>query len=384
MNRRVSERGGMIRQHPARGLWEARYTAADGRRRSLYAKTRREAQERLRAALSDKDRGIRPTDGRLTVSTYLEDWLTGSVAIRNRPRTAASYRETVERYIAPAIGRIPLAKLTPEHVARMLADLTAMQTKRGRLSVSTVRYCHAVLRIALGRALKSGKVARNVATLVDPPGKVERELAPMTADEVVRFLDAVQGERLRALYIAAIGTGLRQGELLGLRWSDVDLDTGWLTVRHSLQITTRTLAEPKTERSRRRLLLPGEVRDSLRDHRRRQLEERLVAGSSWVEGDFVFATRQGRPLMARNVLRAFHGHLRRAGLPRQRWHDMRHAYATLLLEDGEDLAVISRTLGHSQIATTADIYSHLTPAMLERTAARMDGVLTRRKTASGA
>lgn len=147
---------------------------------------------------------------------------------------------------------------------------------------------------------------------------------------------------------------------------------------------TRTLAEPKTERSRRMLRLPGAVCDALREHRRRQLGERLAGGSRWVDGDFVFATRQGRPMVARNVLRDFHARLAEAGLPRQQFHDLRHCYATMMLEDGEDLAVVSRSLGHSQLETTADVYAHLTPAMLERTAARMDGVLTRHKRASGA
>jgi integrase len=172
--------------------------------------------------------------------------------------------------------------------------------------------------------------------------------------------------------------------LLGLRWSDVDLDNGQVIVRHSLQIGTRILAEPKTERGQRTLHLAAEVQGALRDHRRGQLEERLSAGSRWVDLDYVFTTRQGRPVMARKILRAFKAHLQRAGLPAWRWHDMRHSYATLLLQSGEELAVISRTLGHSQIATTADIYSHLTPAMLERTAARMDGILTRRKGVAGA
>jgi integrase len=136
---------------------------ADDRRHSLYAKTRKEAQERLRAALTNADHGIRPIGNQTTVAAYLDDWLDSSVRLRCRPRTADSYAETVNRYIKPAIGAIPLAKLTPEHVARMLADLTARETTRGHLSPTTVRYCHAVLRIALGRALKSGKVVRNVA-----------------------------------------------------------------------------------------------------------------------------------------------------------------------------------------------------------------------------
>jgi integrase len=146
---------------------------------------------------------------------------------------------------------------------------------------------------------------------------------------------------------------------------------------------TRELVEPKTDRSRRTLRLPAMVAEALREHRRAQLEERIAAGSRWVDRDFVFATRQGRPLMARNVLRELHAHLERADLPRQRFHDLRHFYATALLEDGEELAVISRTLGHANIATTANIYAHLTPAMLDRTAARMDDVLTRKRAVGG-
>lgn len=384
--RRQSSNGGMIRKHPARGLWEARFTGADGRRHSLYGRTRKEAQERLRAALTDADHGVRPIGNALTTAAYLDDWVAGPVQVRCRPRTAESYAETVERYIKPAVGKIPLAKLTPEHVSRMLSDLTTMSTKRGRLSPTTIRYVRTVLRIALGQALKSGLVVRNVAALVDAPPKAEHEISPLTADQVATFLDAnaIASVRLRALYITAIGTGLRQGELLGLRWSDVDLDTGMLSIRHTLQIRTRELSEPKTDRARRTVRLASVVIEGLREHRTRQLSERLVAGSRWADLGYVFATRQGRPLMARNVLRDLHRHLEVAGLPRQRFHDLRHAYATLLLEDGEELGVISRTLGHSQIGTTADVYAHLTPAMLERTAARMDGVLTRRKRASGA
>ena len=162
---------------------------------------------------------------------------------------------------------------------------------------------------------------------------------------------------------------------------NLDLERGTLTVRHTLQRGTRTLAEPKTERGRRTLHLPGEALGSLREHRREQLEIRIARGPRWADDDYVFTTGLGRPLAARSVLRSFHEHLNRAGLPSQRFHEMSHDYETLMLEDGEELGVISRTLGHSQVATTADIYAHLTPAMLERTAARMDGVLLRRKRA---
>lgn len=294
---------------------------------------------------------------------------------RCRPRTFESYAETVDRYVRPAIGRFPLAKLEPEHVARMLADLSA----RGDLSPTTVRYAHAILRIALGRALRSGRVHRNVATLVDPPAKTRREPTPLNAEQVRSLLDATAGDRLGPLWAIAVTSGLRQGELLALRWPDVDLEGATLAVRQTLARGTHDLSEPKTERARRTLRLGGEALWALREQRRLQLEERLAAGARWRDGGYVFASGIGTPLDARNVTRALAAALERAGLPHQRFHDLRHAYATLLLEHGEELAVVSRTLGHADLSTTPDVYAHLTPAMLERTAARMDAILGARR-----
>jgi integrase len=355
--------GGMVRQHPTRGLWEARYVAADGRKYSVYAKTRREAQERLRAALTARDNGIRPVAGRLTVAAYLDDWLATSVRQRCRPRTAESYADTVRRYIVPAIGHVALAKLEPEQVQGMLARLSA----RGDLSPTTVRYAYSVLRIALGRAVKHGRVVRNVCTLIDPPAKARHELRPLSGAQARQLLTGIRGDRLEALYVTALGTGLRQGELLGLRWQDVDLERGELTVRHTLERGTRTLAAPKTERARRTLRLAQQVVAALVEHRSRQA---IVPLSG-----LVFATDKGTPLDTRNVTRYLQRHLARLGLPHQRFHDLRHAFATLMIEAGEDLGAVSRILGHADFATTADIYAHLTPAMLDRAADRMDAIL---------
>lgn len=362
--------GGMIRQHPARGLYEARYVGADGRKHSVYAKTRREAQERLRSALTAADNGIVPVRGRQTVGAYLDVWLSTSVEQRCRPRTVESYRETVDRYIRPAIGRCELAKVTPDDVARMLRDLTA----RGDLSPTTVRYAYAVLRIALGRALKTGRVLRNVATLVDPPAKTSRELRPLTAEQVTTLRAAIAGHRLEPLVLTALGTGLRQGELLALRWSDVDLAAATLTVRHTLRRGVRETDEPKTERSRRTLHLPLPVTVALRRLQARQSDERADA-KVWDARGFVFANGTGGPLDSRNVTTDFQAVLERTGLPRQRFHDLRHAFATLQLEAGAELFEVSRALGHADIATTANVYAHFTSAMAERTAERMAGIL---------
>ena len=355
--------GGSVRHHATRDLWEGRYVGADGRRHSVYAPTRREAQEWLRAALSAKDHGIRPVGQRLTVGAYLDDWVELTIRPRVRPRTAESYADAVRLYLIPALGRVPLAKLEPEHVRRMLADLAA----RGTLSATTLRYVRSVLRTALGQALREGKVLRNVATLVDPPAKAHHELRPLSREQVRTFLDGVAGDRLEALYVTALGTGLRQGELLALRWQDADLERGELTVRHTLGRFTRALEPTKTERSRRTVRLPRRVVEALLAHREQQ---RVVPVSG-----LVFTAGNGAPLQSVNVTRDLQIHLRGLGLPHQRFHDLRHAFATLALEAGEDLGVVSRILGHSTLSTTMDVYAHLTPTMLDRAAERMDAIL---------
>lgn len=352
----------MVRKHPSRDLWEGRYTGADGRRRSVYAPTRKAAQERLRTALTASDHGILPVGQRMTVAAFMAEWLAGIHRSR-RARTAEGYEMLTRLYVLPSIGHVALAKLGPEHVSRLLDDLAS----RGTLSPTTIRAAYAVLRIALNAALLDGRVIRNVAVHVKPPKRAQRERRPLTRAEVHVLLEGVQGDPLEALYVTAIGTGLRQGELLALRWSDVDLEGQELTVSHSLGRFTHELEPTKTDRSRRTLRLPRTVAAALAAHRARPVMPLT---------ELVFCTRNGTPLASVNVTRAFQGHLRRLGLPHQRFHDLRHAFATLQLEDGADLADVSRALGHSTIATTADVYAHVTPAMRDRVAERMDGILT--------
>lgn len=235
-------------------------------------------------------------------------------------------------------------------------------------------YTFAVLRIALGSALKKRKVVRNVCLLVDPPERAPRELRPLTADQVIELRAAIAGHRLEPLILTAIGTGVRQGELLALRWVDLDLDAGTLTMAHTLERRTNRLADPKTERSRRTLHLPLPVLVALRRHRIRQADERAAA-RIWDARGFVFTNTRGGPLDSRNVTTDFQEILAKAGLPRQRWHDLRHCFATLQLESGAELFEVSRALGHSAIGTTANVYAHFTDAMAQRTADRMALVL---------
>ncbi len=195
---------------------------------------------------------------------------------------------------------------------------------------------------------------------------------PFTAEQVKTLLDATAKDRLGVLYLTAVATGLRQGELLALRWSDVDLDAfGTVTVRHTLQRGTRTLAEPKTDRARRIVPLPRRVIDALTTHRTRQRRERIAAGPRWHDDGHVFATLIGTALDPRNVLRRYHAALTAAGLPAQSFHALRHAYATLQLAQ-EQLANVSKLLGHANLSTTSDLYAHLAPATERRAADSMD------------
>ena len=361
---KAAQGAGNIRKR-ADGRWEARYshTGPDGKsqRRSIFGKTQREVREGLTAALRAIDQGEAPITERQTVGQFLDRWLTDVAKPTVRPKTYHSYAALIRLHLAPALGHHQLAKLGPEHVQKMMNQKLA-----AGLSPRTVQYLRAVLRRALGQAVKWGVATRNVATLTDPP-RVERpEMQVLTPDQARAFLDTVRGDRLEALYAVALALGLRQGEALGLRWQDVDLDADVLHVRVALQRIRgekARLVEPKTRQSRRTLPLPPPIVAQLRTHRARQLEDRLLAGRRWQgeEWGLVFATTLGGPLDARHVVYYFKRQLGRAGLPDIRFHDLRHSCASLLLAQNVHPRVVMEILGHSTITLTMNTYSHVMP-----------------------
>jgi integrase len=328
----------------ASGSPRSPFTGPNGRpaRKYLNARTAKDARAKLAGAQRALEDGRSIIGDKLTVGRYMGQWLEAT-----RPKVRATtwhgYAAIVARHIDPAIGGIPLTRLTPVQVDAMLREL--LDAGKAPRTVLQVR---AILRRALGQAVRWGLVGRNVATLVDPP-RVERfEISPLTPEEARAFLLHVHGDRLEALYLAAIATGLRQGELFGLRWPDLDLKAGTLAVRHALQRLGGDvkLVEPKTTRSRRTLRLPASEAVALREHRRRQLEERIAAGPAW-EGeawDLVFANTIGGPLDSRNVMQRFQRTLAAAGLRRLRFHDLRHSAATLLLLQGVPARVVMEVL----------------------------------------
>lgn len=342
------------------------------KRKSFYGETRKDVADALTKGLMEKAQGLPVAIERQTIGHFLEDWLEQSVRPRVSPRTFESWRLIVRRHIVPALGSISLQKLAPQNVRALLNS----KLDEG-LSAQTVRHIRTVLRRALGEAVKFGLVVRNSAALVDGPRIPHHEIHPLTIDEARSFLDAAQGERLEALYSVALALGVRRGEALGLRWQDVDLDQRALTVNQTVQRVGGKLRflEPKTERSRRTISIPDTVVSALRTHRTHQLEERLAAGRRWQDLGLVFATRVGTPLEPRNVHRDFKRILAKAEVPDQRFHDLRHAAASLLLAQGISPRVVMELLGHSRIGITMDTYSHVIPSLMREAADKMDEVL---------
>ena len=359
----------------ADGRWMARVDLGwqDGKRRrkTLYGRTKREVQDKLRETLHRTEKGLPPIPEQETVGAFLRRWLE-IVRGKVRPRTHKSYEQVVRIHLEPGIGRVRLAKLTP-------LDVSAWFESRHAAGVGgrTIHYARAVLRAALNQALKWELVSRNVASLTDPPRYRAREIAPLTPEQTRKFLAAVAGHRLEALFTVAVGLGLRLGEALGLPWDAVNLDAGTLSVRQTLERAGKQprFGEPKSARGRRTITLPRIVTAALRKHRTRQLQERLISGERWNDSGLVFTTEAGAPLDGCNINRTFKAVLRRAGLPAIRYHDLRHTAATLLLAQGVDPRTIMETLGHSQISLTLNTYAHVVPALQRKAAAKMDDIL---------
>jgi integrase len=322
----------------------------DGKRsrKYFYGRTREQVARKLARALAQYQQGYEFANEQLTVEQFLGRWLEakqGTVSLGTWTR----YEELVRLHVSPKLGKRRLARLKPDQLQSFYSEL---QSSR---SSATVLKVHRMLHSAFKLAVRWNAMPQNVTELVlAPPTRQRHEFDTFTVEQARSFLEAVQGDRLEALYVLAITTGMRQGELLGLRWQDVDLE------RRRLQLVRQL----KTRQSRRAVLLPELVTTALVNHRARQAAEREGQGVGWEEHGLVFPNTVGRPLDPHNLRqRSFFPLLERAGLPRIRFHDLRHSCATLLLGEGVHPKIVSDLLGHSQIGITLDLYSHVTATM---------------------
>ena len=361
------------------GRWQARVTLPDGTRQTVYARTRAEASRELTAIRRSLDIGMPVRrDERMPLSAYLADWLQ-RVRPSVKPLTWQRYQELL-RGVSETMGRTALAKLSPGQVERLYADRLA-----AGLSPTTVHQLHSVLHHALANGVRKGIIARNVCDLVDAPRPNHAQVQALTLAQGTALLTAAAADRLYALYVLALTTGLRQGELLALHWADVDLDAGVLQVRGTLhrvpgvsvsavgEKSGLVISDPKTAHSRRPVRLSTIAVDALKGHRTRQLEERLAIGAAWHDLDLVFCNSIGKPCEVRNVIRkSYQPLLERAGVPYVKFHALRHSAATLLLAQGIHPAIVAQMLGHTTISMTIDTYSHVTLDMQQPAADAMD------------
>jgi integrase len=359
------------------GRYMARYTihTPDGpKRKTIYGRKYKEVEKKLAEARGNAARGLTFDAGNLTIGEWLDRWLQDAVADTVRPVTFAKYEQIVRNHAKPALGRLRLQTLNPAHVRGLYRE----KLDSG-LSPRTVQYIHVTLNKALKQAVMDGLIPRNVCEAVKPPRPQKREIAPLSPGQARRFLKACQGERLEALFVLAVHTGMRQGELLGLHWEDVDLQAGALRVRMTLAQTNDgpVLAAPKSAKSRRRIKLTGASVEALKRHRAAQHTERRKIGGLWEDRGLVFPNRIGgflSPyLLTDGPLKR---PLERAGLPTIRFHDLRHTCATILLSRGVHAKLVQELLGHATISITLDTYSHVLPGMDDRLADAMDDALS--------
>ena len=338
------------------GRWCTQISLPNGKRKTKYAKTQREVREWLLTQRHEVKRGDWVDDETLTVGDFLDRYRTEVLPGSLRETTLESYNGVIERHIKPGLGQYQLAKLKPQHVQSFYAAKSS-----AKLSQTTVRYIHAILHKALAHAVRFGLVSRNVSDLVVKPKARRSSPQVWSLEDARRFIEATRADRLHALYVLAVFTGLRQGELLGLQASDVDWSSGSLHVRQALALIKGkglTLMPPKTDRSRRTIKLPVQAVTALRAHLGDQKE------------GYVFTTGNATPILARNLVRDFKALLKAAGLPIIRFHDLRHTCATLHLAAGTNPKVVQDILGHSTINLTLGTYSHVLPAIQDEAAER--------------
>ena len=388
---RANGEGGVHRE-AERGRWVGTITVGysdEGKqvRRKVTGKTKKEVTDKLDVLRTATTAGLRPAPAQLTVAKFLTDWL-DRLPGKVRPLTVENYTQVTKRYIIPHVGQIRLRELAPrdvENMVRALAEGDATtDPPRRPVSPNTQRAARSVLRRAIRSAEAEGMVSRNVAKIAEGVHVGGTTGRTLTVEQAGTLLQAVRGDRYEAAVTTALALGLRRGELLGLAWSDLELDAtpGRITVRRSLKRIPKVglvLDDPKTEGSKRTVHLPAQLVAVLKDHRRRQVEERLHAGPLWIVdplgADLVFRTPFGHAVDPDNFRQAVYRITKAAGLGQWSPHELRHSAASLLIAQGVDLKLISELLGHSSIRVTADVYGHLLDVGKARTAEAMGDVL---------
>lgn len=347
--------------------WEAKDPATGKRRQHTKGgfRTKGAAQKHLNSVVGKVQDGSWRPDGKLTVAEVLAQWHAAKGSEGLRPGTLDLYSNVINGWLVPNVGGLKLAQLSPTVAGEMVAKLRSPEGSRlgrGQLSDRSVQLAVTILKTASRWAWEQGLVGRDVLAAYKRPkiGSTDRAASAWTDEEAGKFLAAVESDRLRACWWLLLARGLRRGELLGLRWDDIDLDGGHLRIVRTRVVVDNKVIEsgPKTQAGRREVPLDAHLVSELKAHRQRQREERLRAGEAWEASGFVFVDELGRPIVPDTLSGRFDALIAEAGVRRVRLHDGRHSAATMLLEDGTPVHEVSAILGHSKASITLDVYAH--------------------------
>jgi integrase len=387
---------GHIRQQ-GKGSWELKFDLGrdplTGKRITKYATfhgTKRKAQEELTKLLAHRNEGSYVDPTRMTLAEYLRHWLAADIDRRVAARTATRHRGIVEQNIIPRLGHVPMRKLSAVHVEAFEAELqregwikqrripkNGEQPRPRGLSPQTVIHVHRTLSQALSHAVRLGVLLRNPAAQVKPPRPDRREIRILGKDEISALLAAAKGTPIYVPVLVAVTTGVRRGELLGMRWSDLDLKAGTLTVNQSVERIKGkvTFKAPKTKTSRRSITLPSATMQALQEHRSAQAADRLMLGVGRDPRGLVFTRADGEPLDADSLTKAFGRLVAATDVTRITLHGLRHTHISHLLMDGVHVKVVSERAGHANVNITLSAYAAYIPSMQADAALRVDAWL---------
>ena len=338
--------------------------------------TKKDAERELSKEAVKLAEGRYFESSRITFGKFLDQWLTDYVASSVQATTEVRYRSIVERHLKPKLGSVPLSQLRPSHLTKVYGEWLHDGRYDGKgLSAQTVMHHHRVVSEALGHAVKWQFVQTNVALSVDPPKVRRTEMKTLDRDNVAKLLRSPDPSRILPIVSFAVKTGMRQGEILALRWPDLDFERRVAEVRRTVRHLPRqgfVFSEPKSRMGRRSVSLPASLVEELRSLKASQAEGKLLLGSDYQDAGLVFCRSTGLPRYATTLKRQFGRLLASSGVPGVRFHDLRHSHATLMLQQGIHPKVVSERLGHASIQITLDTYSHVLPGLQDAAAERLD------------
>ncbi len=360
--------------------WEARYTAGfdpnTGKQiqRSISGKTQKEVAQKLKAVTAAIDAGTYSEPCQMTVGEWLDIW-THDYLGNIKPNTATVYLSVINTHIKPGIGMVKLETLTPYSVQCFYNSLGMDTTEKKGLSPKTIKNVHGIFHKALQQAVKNGYIRTNPADDCSLPRIAKPDLKPLNEEQIRNFMNAIHRHRFEALYLVTLFTGMREGEVLGLTWDCVDFDKGTILIKKQLQ-KVRNKPEYQlvsTKNGKSRSITPASfVMETLKQVKRQQQENRLQYGELWQNKGFVFTDELGQHLKHRTVYNNFKLLAAKIGSPETRFHDLRHSYAVVSIQSGDDIKTVQENLGHATAAFTLDVYGHVTEQMKKESAARMD------------